>query len=149
MALQETRPPHLLFACGARWYAVPAPLAAEVVTFPELTRVPGAPAHLLGVFNHRGEVVPVVDLGRLVDGTPEPSRRAVLVRVARGVVGLTASEVDDVAEATGEFTPHGEAGVRKHLLGPVQAGGRSVLVLEPEGLYDFLGQRDRGGQTLA
>jgi purine-binding chemotaxis protein CheW len=148
MAPSETRPPHLLFACGARWYAVPAPLAAEVVTFPELTRVPGAPVHLLGVFDHRGEVVPVVDLGQLVDGAPQPSQRAVLVRVARGVVGLTASAVDDVADATGEFLPHGDSGVRRHLLGPVQAGGRSVLVIEPEGLFDFLGQRPHGGQTL-
>jgi purine-binding chemotaxis protein CheW len=148
MAPSETRPPHLLFACGERWYAVPAPLAAEVVTFPELTRVPGAPGHLLGVFDHRGEVVPVVDLGQLVDGTPQPSQRAVLVRVARGVVGLTASQVDDVADATGEFAPQAEGGVRRHLLGPVQAGGRSVLVIEPEGLFDFLGQRPHGGQTL-
>ena len=141
MATPETRPPHLLFACGARWYAVPAPLAAEVVTFPALTRVPGAPAHLLGVFNHRGEVVPVVDLGLLVDGSPQPSGRAVLVRVARGVMGLTATQVDDVTSVTGHFAPQGEGGVHAHLLGPVDAGGRSVLVIEPEGLFDFLSQR--------
>jgi len=141
MATPETRPPHLLFACGTRWYAVPAPLAAEVVTFPELTRVPGSPAHLLGVFNHRGEVVPVVDLDLLVAGASQPSSRAVLVRVARGVVGLTATAVDDVAPVTGTFEPQGTGGIQAHLLGPVDAAGRSVWVLEPEGLFDFLSQR--------
>ena len=140
MALQETRPPHLLFACGARWYAVPAPLAAEVVTFPALTRVPGAPAHLLGVFNHRGEVVPVVDLEQLVSGAPQPSARAVLVRLPRGVLGITATAVDDVAEVTGAFEPQGTVGAQAHLLGPAQSAGRSVLVIEPEGLFDFLSQ---------
>jgi purine-binding chemotaxis protein CheW len=141
MATPETRPPHLLFACGARWYAVPAPLAAEVVTFPPLTRVPGAPAHLLGVFNHRGEVVPVVDLGQLAAGSPQPSGRAVLVRVARGVMGLTATEVADVTPVTGSFEPQGTSGIHAHLLGPAEAAGRSVQVLEPEGLFDFLSQR--------
>jgi purine-binding chemotaxis protein CheW len=137
----ETRPPHLLFACGERWYAVPAPLAAEVVTFPALTRVPGAPAHLLGVFNHRGEVVPVVDLEQLVSGAPQPSARAVLVRLPRGVLGITATAVDDVAEVTGTFEPQGAVGVQAHLLGPAQSAGRGVLVIEPEGLFDFLSQR--------
>jgi purine-binding chemotaxis protein CheW len=43
----ETRQSYLVFACGSSWYAVPAECAAEVVSFPELTRVPGAPGHLL------------------------------------------------------------------------------------------------------
>src|SRR5690349_6930531 len=137
----ETRQTYLVFACSSSWYAVPAESAAEVVTFPPLTRVPGAPAHLLGVFNHRGEVIPVVDLGQLVAGVPQPTARAVLVRVARGVLGLTASAVDDVAPVTGSFEPQGASGVHLHLLGPAQAADRSVLVLEPEGLFDFLSRR--------
>ncbi|MFP2928633.1 chemotaxis protein CheW, partial [Pyxidicoccus sp. 3LG] len=80
----EARQSYLVFACGSSWYAVPAESAAEVVTFPELTRVPGAPAHLLGVFAHRGEVIPVVDMGLLVGGASQSSRRAVLVRLPRG-----------------------------------------------------------------
>jgi purine-binding chemotaxis protein CheW len=76
----EARQSYLVFACGSSWYAVPAESAAEVVTFPELTRVPGSPAHLLGVFAHRGEVIPVVDMGLLVGGASQSSRRAVPAR---------------------------------------------------------------------
>src|SRR5512140_868948 len=101
--MSELRQSHLVFACGSSWYAVPAEAAAEVVGFPELTRVPGAPAHLLGVFAHRGEVIPVVDMAVLVGGTPEKTQRAVLLRLAKGSLALTANKVAGVATVTGQF----------------------------------------------
>jgi purine-binding chemotaxis protein CheW len=47
-------------------YAFEAPLVTEVVRLGPLTRLPGAPSFLPGVFTHRGEVLPVLDIGQLV-----------------------------------------------------------------------------------
>ena len=136
----ETRQSYLVFACGSSWYAVPAECAAEVVSFPELTRVPGAPGHLLGVFAHRGEVIPVVDMGMLVSGESEPTRRAVLVRLARGTLALTASRVAGVSQVDGRLEPLGAHGVHLHLRGPARSAQRDVAVIDPEGLFDHLSQ---------
>lgn len=47
----------------------------EVVEWPSLTKVPLAPAFLMGIFNLRGSIVPVVDIafteGRRPDVTPK------------------------------------------------------------------------------
>lgn len=137
---QQPRSPHLVFSCGTSWYAVPAERAEEVVTFPELTRVPGAPSHLLGVFAHRGEVVPVVDLAALVGHPAEATRRAVLLRMPKGSVALTATKVAGVSQVTGRLEPLGGAGVQVHLRGPAQANRNEVAVIEPEGLFEFLSQ---------
>jgi purine-binding chemotaxis protein CheW len=134
----DSRPSHLVFSCGASWYAVPADRAAEVVSFPDLTRVPGAPAHLLGVFAHRGEVIPVVDLAILTGGTGESSRRAILVRLGKGSFALTASKVAGVSTIAGKLEPLGTTGVQMHLRGPARAGQSEVAVIEPEGLFDLL-----------
>ena len=131
---------HLVFSCGQSWYAVPAERAAEVVTFPALTRVPGAPAHLLGVFAHRGEVIPVVDLAALTGTKAEKSRRAVLLRLPRGTLALTASKVAGVAQLTGKMDPLGSSGVHLHLRGPAKSATDDVAVIEPEGLFEFLSQ---------
>jgi purine-binding chemotaxis protein CheW len=136
----ETRQSYLVFACGSSWYAVPAECAAEVVSFPELTRVPGAPGHLLGVFAHRGEVIPVVDMGMLVSGESEPTRRAVLVRLTRGTLALTASRVAGVSQVDGRLEPLGTGGVHLHLRGPARSAQRDVAVIDPEGLFDHLSQ---------
>ena len=138
--MSEQRQSHLVFQSGKSWYAVPADRAAEVVSFPELTRVPGAPSHLLGVFAHRGEVIPVVDLGLLTGSSPEASRRAVLLRLARGALALTASKVAGVSVVTGKLDPMGATGVQQYLHGPALAGGRDVAVIDPEGLFELLSQ---------
>jgi purine-binding chemotaxis protein CheW len=131
---------HLVFSCGASWYAVPAETAAEVVSVPDLTRVPGAPPHLLGVFAHRGEVIPVVDLAQLAAGKPETSRRAVLLRLAKGAVAITANKVAGVSAVSGKLEPMGQGGVHLHLRGPGKSERHEVAVIEPDGLFDFLTQ---------
>ncbi len=130
---------HLVFACGGSLYAVPSETAAEVVNLPSLTKVPGAPPHLLGVFAHRGEVLPVIDLAMLVGVKSEvAAKRAVLVRVAKGVMVLTATRVNGVTTLTGSVDRLGEAGVQAHLRGPATAPAGPVSVIDPEGLIDFL-----------
>jgi len=136
----EARQSHLVFACGSSWYAVPADRAAEVVSYPELTRVPGAPSHLLGVFAHRGEVIPVVDMAMLTGGKAESSRRAVLLRLSRGTVALTSSKVAGVSQISGTLDPLGQSGVHLHLRGPARASDNEVAVIEPDGFFDFLSQ---------
>jgi len=132
---------HLVFACGESLYGVPSERAAEVVNLPALTRVPGAPAHLLGVFAHRGEVIPVVDLTRLTGLKSEGSyRRAVLIRSDKGAVALTATRVSGVASLTGSFERLGDTGVQAHLRGPARAPAGEVAVIDTEGLVDFLVQ---------
>src|SRR3954453_8847558 len=136
----ESRQSHLVFSSGQSWYAVPADKAAEVVTFPELTRVPGAPSHLLGVFAHRGEVIPVIDLAKLTGATADNTRRAVLLRLPRGVLALTASRGAGVSAGSGKLDSLGSSGVHAHLKGPAKSSnsGHEVAVIEPEGLFDFL-----------
>src|SRR4051812_7280013 len=130
---------HLVFACGESLYAIPAERAQEVVSLPALTRVPGAPGHLLGVFAHRGEVIPVIDLS-LLTGTPAPDarKRAVLIRVARGGLALTATRVAGVSVLQGTFDPLGASGIQAHLRGPARAPTGDVAVIDPEGFFEFL-----------
>lgn len=138
--MSEPRQSHLVFSCGTSWYAVPADRAAEVVSLPDLTRVPGAPPHLLGVFAHRGEVIPVVDLNSLVGGTGEAAQRAVLLRLPKGSLALTATKVAGVSALTGNLDPLGTSGVRMHLRGPARSARSEVAVIDPEGLFEFLSQ---------
>jgi purine-binding chemotaxis protein CheW len=137
--MSDAQKGHLVFACGESLYAVPAERAAEVVSLPALTRVPGAPPHLLGVFAHRGEVIPVIDIGLLVGAKGESAtRRAVLVRVPRGSLALTAGRVAGVSALTGSMEPMGTTGVQAHLKGPAKANAGDVAVIEPEGMFELL-----------
>lgn len=130
---------HLLFSCGPGLYGVPADTASEVVTVPPLTRVPGSPTHMLGIFNHRGELMPVVDLNRLLGLPPEDPRRAVVVRTPRGAVALIAARVLGISMLVGPFLPLGEQGVHRHLRGPATSSDGEVSVIDTQTFVDFLG----------
>ncbi len=119
-------------------FAVPADRASEVVNVPKLTRVPGAPAHVIGVFAHRGEVLPVVDLSVLLGSAPTANaKRVVVFRVAKGAVAVAALKVAGVTDVDGNLAPLG-TGVKAHLRGPARAALGDVVVVDPEGLFEFL-----------
>lgn len=77
-------------------FAVDSGLIQEVVRIPLITPLPGAPAFLVGVAGHRGDVVPIVDLARLLGRgeTALGSRSRMAMARADGMaVGLLADEV--------------------------------------------------------
>ncbi|HOX12262.1 MAG TPA: chemotaxis protein CheW, partial [Spirochaetales bacterium] len=53
---------YLCFFLGQEQYAVNVSRVEVVLEMQNVTRVPKAPPHMRGVINHRGSVVPVVDL---------------------------------------------------------------------------------------
>jgi purine-binding chemotaxis protein CheW len=129
---------HLVFACADTWYAVDAQAVQEVVVYESLTHVPGAPAHMLGVFPLRGEVFPVVDLNLLRGRPAEPGRRVVTLRLPQGGLALTAGHMGGVGQVEGELVAEGEQAPERFFLGPGQAEGHPVWGVDLEGLFAFL-----------
>ncbi|MBY0522029.1 MAG: chemotaxis protein CheW [Gemmataceae bacterium] len=93
-------------------YAVGLSFAQEVVRFREPTIVPGMPAHLVGLVNFRGELLPVVDLRPLL-GLPTPSAtdqtRVIVLGSQRAELGLLADRAFAVGRvrASELFEPSG------------------------------------------
>ncbi|HVT59229.1 MAG TPA: chemotaxis protein CheW [Thermoanaerobaculia bacterium] len=59
-----------IFRLGGRLFGVAGELCRQFVELDSVTLVPQAPAHLLGVIQLRGRIVPVVDLRRLLGLAP-------------------------------------------------------------------------------
>ncbi len=87
------------FEVGEVAYAVPIHAVREIVNPLPLTPLPHVPGAVVGVGDHRGEVLPVVDL-RVRFGLPRlpDPRRAkwILVSVEGRTVGLIVDRVTDV-----------------------------------------------------
>ena len=84
------------FRVGGRQFVSSLTEINEILSFPEVTRVPGARAWLLGVASVRGNLIPLVDLNGFLCGTAtnlSDSSRVLLVRQGSGRVGLLVDEV--------------------------------------------------------
>src|SRR3954466_104778 len=102
---------HITFRVGSVDYALPAAQVLHLESYQTATHVPGAPAHVAGLVQVRGRVVPVVDL-RIRFGLPPIERtidhRVIIVQVGTRVAGLlvdSAREVLRLDEAGFEQAP--------------------------------------------
>jgi purine-binding chemotaxis protein CheW len=82
----------LLLPVDGDVYALPLEWAHEVVAAPSLTHLVTAPPLVLGLFNLRGQIVPLLDTSALLGtGRLETLEYVVVVATARGLAGLAAS----------------------------------------------------------
>ncbi|WP_373049565.1 chemotaxis protein CheW [Vulgatibacter sp.] len=122
---------------GAR-YAFAASLATEVVRLGPMTRLPGAPSFLCGVFQHRGEVLPVFDVAQLLGERPTPlasGGRVALVQSGPYRLALVAEAVEglvQIADAQLEPAPQGSGGLLEFVerVGADAKGPVALLDLE-------------------
>lgn len=69
----------------------------EIMVMPKLTKMVNAPAHVLGVANIRGQIIPVIDLPALTGCTPGQGEGILLVtEFARTTQGFAVEEVTEI-----------------------------------------------------
>ena len=132
---------YLTFLLGREEFGVRVLKVREIIGMQEITAVPQTPAHIKGVFNLRGKVVPVIDL-RLkfgLPGTEYNQRTCIIVTQVQGESGsiLVGAIVDGVSEVLNltssdiEDTPDfGEGVAGQYLLGMAKVKGRVKILLD-------------------
>jgi purine-binding chemotaxis protein CheW len=132
----------LLVPVGPDLYAVPMDGVRKVVRAPLLTKLPTAPALVLGLFNLRGEIVPLLDTPALMGLSRIPDWPFVaVVRSSLGLAGLAATAFPEPA-ALGEPVGSSESPATA---GTYAVGGRLAVLLDIE---ELLGGASRRGNHL-
>ena len=90
----------ITFILGQEKYGLNILKVRELISFPEgLTRIPGMPDYIIGMFNLRGLVIPVMDLRAKFQMTGEERHEfsvIIIVEVENKNIGLTVDSVSDV-----------------------------------------------------
>jgi purine-binding chemotaxis protein CheW len=131
----------LTFTLGEESYGVEILRVREIRGWSPVTRIPQAPAHVLGVLNLRGSIVPIVDLRMRfhlarADYTPMTVIIVLAVESASGrrEFGVVVDGVSDVVdiEASAMKPPPdlGEKVSTEFIEGLATVSGRMVIVLD-------------------
>ncbi|MGA2427910.1 MAG: chemotaxis protein CheW [Candidatus Acidiferrum sp.] len=112
---------YCVFRSGRERFCLPVLDVEEVLDWPLLTKVPLAPPYLLGIFNLRGVIVPLIDIALTEGRRPGLLPKHVVVASLQGEaghddlrVGIAADEVigtysvttEDLLEQAPENVPH-------------------------------------------
>jgi len=87
------------FMVGKESFGVDIGRIQEIVTVPEITKVPDTPDFLEGIINLRGKIVSVIDLRKRlkINGAERNKKNRILVTELHGkVAGLIVDEVSEV-----------------------------------------------------
>lgn len=129
---------HCVFRCGDEWFSVPAVAVRQLVVTPDIVKVPHCHRALVGLGRLRGEFVPIVSLGRLLDidqSNQLPTGDRLLVLEGQCVWSLLISE--SIALESLETIVWQEAKTESNnnvTIGTAMFQDRIVRVLNPNGL---------------
>lgn len=88
------------FVCGDHLFALPVAKVMEVIRFEQkLVKIPQTPDFVLGVFDFRGQGVPLIDIQKMMFDTPsevDSKGKVVLFTVDGKVLGLYIDRVRDI-----------------------------------------------------
>lgn len=128
---------YLTFTLGGEEYGLEILKVQEIKGHSGVTRMPNTPAHVKGVTNLRGAVVPIVDL-RTKFALPERAYDKftvfIIATVGTKIVGLVVDAVEDVVDIPAESiqpTPelaHSLGGA--YVRGLAQVGGCLIALLD-------------------
>jgi len=129
----------LQFQIGAEAYVLDATRIVEVLPLVSIKHIPGAPEGVAGLFNYRGQAVPVIDLSELTLGRTAQrhiSTRLILVRYGAHLLGLIAERATEtLRREAADFAISGISSDATPYLGPVtQAAGRLIQWIEVDKL---------------
>jgi purine-binding chemotaxis protein CheW len=129
---------YLTFFLGGEEYGVEILRVQEILGMMPITRVPRTPAHIRGVINLRGKVIPIMDL-REKFGMPSASEQEqvmIVVQVQGVPIGVVVDKVSEVANiAADAIDPTPDFGVdvkTEFLLGLGKVNGKLKLLLDIE-----------------
>jgi purine-binding chemotaxis protein CheW len=139
----------IVLGIGKERYGVDLSDVAEVLPLIKPTPVPGAPAVFAGVINVHGEILPVIDLRRLLGMEslpPGESARVILLRRDGREIGLQTDMVEQIRRiVSGDLQLRGTDGTEsiasRHIRGST---GDLLMLVRTESLFD---QMNRGVTT--
>ena len=134
---------YCVFRAGRELFCLSVLEVEEVVDWPIVTRIPLAPAFLMGVFNLRGTIVPLMDIAFTEGRRPGLLPKHVVVAALKGDaqrddlrIGIAADEVIGTYSATEEALLDQAPAEVPHCRGMLRHEDRLALVVDLRRLTD-------------
>jgi len=128
----------------------------EALVMPPITPMPGAPEHVMGVANIRGQIIPVVNLPAVAGCVPSGLNILIVTEYERSIQGFAVEEVEEIKRLewsrviSAEVSAAGGLVTSLARLDEDDEKGRLALVLDVEAILRLvLPARFRGGDEIS
>ncbi len=126
----------LSFFADNKFYAFLITDVTDIIEIPDVTYVPTLPAYIMGIMNHRGKAIPVIDFAKRM-ALPEPvyTERSciIVVEIGSHQAGIRVDRVSDVEDITPQMIARSpiEGGTVKFF---INESKKRISLIDPERL---------------
>jgi len=131
------------FWVGSEEYVIDLRRVEEILRSPKLTRVPRAPAHIDGVVNVRGAIIPVIDLRTRLQASAPPAGsrpKCMICRIGRERVAILVDGMSEVVRLPRTdlkpSPPLLATAATPYVLGVCGSPGKLKLLLDIKALFE-------------
>ncbi|MBI9101852.1 MAG: purine-binding chemotaxis protein CheW [Spirochaetales bacterium] len=134
---------YVVFSVGNEEYGVPILTVQEIISMPQITRIPGMPEFIPGIIDLRGSVIPLYILRNkfLVNIEDAETESVVIITQIdeKKTVGMVVDSVSDVVSITEENqreTPDFSGTIDVKFIEKIgQLGNRMIMILNLDNLF--------------
>ncbi len=134
----------LVFDVSGKLFAFDLSNVREVVRVKEVTKVPKAPPFIKGVFNLRGQIVPLIDLSKVINTNEGKCREAIILSYDDELVGIAVESVKGVVRITRDDVMSPPSDASEFIEGLIKWGDRLVSILNSEKILAKVCSEERG-----
>lgn len=140
---------YVVFSVGDEEYGIPILSVQEIVSMPNLTRVPGVPKYIPGIINLRGNIIPIYVLRSKFDLDLENLTSDTIVIIVQigdesnrtvGFIVDSVSDVVSITEAEMSETPEMSGSVDVRFMDKIgKVGNRMIIIIN---LINFFNEKE-------
>jgi len=132
----------VVFKLGKQMWGIDLKYVREVVRVKQYTIVPTTTEYVLGVFNLRGQIVPLLDISKILNVERESSETAIILNYNEEAVGFSVDNVVGVISVSDNemLPPPTEAG--DYVKGVLRRDGELISILDTERVLETIEQAE-------
>lgn len=89
---------YLLFLSDGLLFGVPAEAVVEIITNHTVTWLPLVPSYIRGIINLRGQILPIVDIRRLLGRSDQDSNCMMILQTEGNQIGILVDQVQKMVD---------------------------------------------------
>ena len=132
----------VVFKLGKQMWGIDLKYVREVVRVKQYTIVPTTTEYVLGVFNLRGQIVPLLNISKILNVERESSETAIILNYNEEAVGFSVDNVVGVISVSDNemLPPPTEAG--DYVKGVLRRDGELISILDTERVLETIEQAE-------
>lgn len=121
----------IIFRLGSEYFATETEKIQNISDMMQITKVPTAPSHIMGLINLRGSIKPLVNISMLLNVEADNNdSNIIILKIEDEEVGIKVDEVIEVVEIDQSNVQSGTSEGKEYIRGVIEFNNKLLTIID-------------------